>query len=96
MKNINDLDTDELYILIGKNVAKYRKNANLSQLDLSLEMGHNSTSLVSSAELYRNKRKFNIAQLHTIAKILDIDICEFFKNIDTILNESSNHSGINH
>lgn len=82
MKNINELSTDELYILIGKNVAKYRKKAKLSQLDLSLEMGHSSTSLVSSAELYRDKRKFNIAQLHTIAKILNIEICDFFKNID--------------
>lgn len=77
-KRINDLSTDELYILIGKNVATLRKKSNLSQLDLSLEMGHNSTSLVSSAELYRDKRKFNIAQLKTIAKILDVDICEFF------------------
>lgn len=79
---INDLTTDELYILIGKNVATLRKKANLSQLDLSLEMGHNSTSLVSSAELYREKRKFNIAQLKTIAKILDVEICDFFKTSD--------------
>jgi len=77
-KKINDLSTDELYILIGKNVATLRKKANLSQLDLSLEMGHNSTSLVSSAELYRDKRKFNIAQLKTIAKILNVEICDFF------------------
>ena len=45
-KQINNLTDDELYILIGKNVAKYRKKANMSQLELSLEMGHNSTSLV--------------------------------------------------
>jgi transcriptional regulator with XRE-family HTH domain len=81
-KQINNLTDDELYILIGKNVAKYRKKANMSQLELSLEMGHNSTSLVSSAELYRNKRKFNIAQLKTIAKILDINICDFFKPLE--------------
>lgn len=82
MKRLNDLNTDELYILIGKNVARFRKQANLSQLDLSLEMGHNSTSLVSSAEIYRDKRKFNIAQLHIISKILNIDICNFFKIYD--------------
>lgn len=77
-KNFNELSTDELYILIGKNVARLRKEANLSQLDLSLEMGNKSTSLVSSAEIYKNKRKFNIAQLHKIANILNVDICEFF------------------
>ncbi|MFA5501254.1 MAG: helix-turn-helix transcriptional regulator [Sulfurovaceae bacterium] len=78
-KEINNLSTDELYILIGKNVARLRKEANISQLDLSYAMGNKSPSLVSSAELYTNKRKFNIAQLHKIAKILDIDIVEFFE-----------------
>ena len=78
-KNLNLLSTDELYILIGKNVARLRKKANISQLELSLEMGNKSTSLISSAELYKNKRKFNIAQLHQIAKILNIDINEFFQ-----------------
>ena len=78
-KKINNLSTDELYILIGRNVARLRNEANLSQLELSLEMGNKSSSLVSAAELYANKRKFNIAQLHKIAKILNIDICEFFK-----------------
>ena len=80
-KKINNLSTDELYILIGKNVARLRSEANLSQLELSLEMGNKSPSLVSVAELYANKRKFNIAQLHKIAKILDIDIEEFFKEL---------------
>ena len=73
-KNLNLLSTDELYILIGKNVARLRKKANISQLELSLEMGNKSTSLISSAELYKNKRKFNIAQLQKIAKILNVDI----------------------
>lgn len=78
-KEINNLSTDELYILIGRNVAKLRKEAKLSQLDLSLEMGNKSSSLVSSAELYTKKRKFNIAQLQKIAKILDVEIIDFFK-----------------
>jgi transcriptional regulator with XRE-family HTH domain len=78
-KKINDLNEDELHILIGKNVARLRKEANLSQLALSLEMGNRSPSLVSSAEIYTNKRHFNITQLHKIAKILNVNICEFFK-----------------
>lgn len=73
------LSIDELHILIGKNVAKYRKKVNFSQLALSLEMGNKSPSLVSSAEIYTNQRHFNIEQLHKIAKILDVDIVDFFK-----------------
>ncbi len=76
---INDLTFEELHILIGCNVARYRKKANLSQLELSLEIGNKSPSLLSSAEVYKNKRHFNITQLHKIAKILNIDICSFFK-----------------
>lgn len=78
-KNINNLTEDELHKLIGSNVAKFRKKANLSQLALSLEIGNKSPSLLSSAEIYTNKRHFNISQLQKIAKALDIDICDFFK-----------------
>jgi len=79
--NINDLTEDELHKRIGKNVARLRKMSHYSQLELSLEMGHKSPSLLSAAELYKNKRHFNISQLHKISKILSIDICEFFKPI---------------
>ena len=79
-REINDLNEDELHILIGANVARLRKKANFSQLALSLEMGNNSPSLISSAEIYTNKRHFNIVQLQKIAKVLDIDICYFFKS----------------
>ena len=70
-KEFKDLNNDELYKLIGNNVAKFRKRANMSQLELSLEMGNKSTSLVASAEIYKNNRKFNITQLHKISKILN-------------------------
>ena len=78
-KEFKDLNNDELYKLIRNNVAKFRKRANMSQLELSLEMGNKSTSLVASAEIYKNNRKFNITQLHKISKILKIKFCEFFK-----------------
>jgi transcriptional regulator with XRE-family HTH domain len=78
-KQIYDLGSDALHIRIGKNVARLRKEANLSQLELSLEIGNKSPSLLSSAEVYKNKRHFNIAQLHKISKVLNINICDFFQ-----------------
>jgi ribosome-binding protein aMBF1 (putative translation factor) len=78
-KRFNNLTEDELYQLIGFNVAKIRQEKGYSQLALSLEIGNKSPSLFSSAELYKDKRHFNIAQLHKIAKILDVEICDFFK-----------------
>jgi len=80
---ITDLTEDALHILIGKNVAMLRKEANLSQLALSLEIGNKSPSLISSAEIYTNKRHFNIVQLQKIAKALNVDICEFFNYSNT-------------
>ncbi|WP_281389197.1 hypothetical protein [Nitrosophilus labii] len=37
------------------------------------------------AEIYLNKKHFNIAHLAKIAKVLDVSICEFFKGVDEII-----------
>ena len=76
MKN---LTPDELYKIIGQNVAKYRKEKGLSQLDLSLAMGYKSVSVVSGAEIYSNGKHFNLDHLLKISKILNIEISEFLK-----------------
>jgi transcriptional regulator with XRE-family HTH domain len=78
-KKVTDLTEEELHKLIGSNVARLRKKKNLSQLQLSIEIGNKSPSLISAGEIYTNKRHFNIVQLQKIAKVLDVDICEFFK-----------------
>ncbi|MGJ0360089.1 helix-turn-helix domain-containing protein [Aliarcobacter cryaerophilus] len=74
MKN---LTPDELYKIIGQNVAKYRKEKGLSQLDLSLAMGYKSVSVVSGAEIYYNGKHFNLEHLLKISQILNIEISEF-------------------
>lgn len=70
---------EHLYKRIGQNVAKIRKTKKMSQLDLALAMGLKSVGLISVAEIYHNKKHFNIEHLDKIAKILEVDICEFFK-----------------
>jgi transcriptional regulator with XRE-family HTH domain len=70
---------EQLHKIIGKNVAKLRKAKGLSQLDLSLQMGYKSVSVVSGAEIYYNNIHFNIEQLLKISQILEVDICDFFK-----------------
>lgn len=79
---MNKITPDQLYDIIGKNVAKYRKAKNMSQLDLSLAMGYKSVSVVSGSEVYYNGKHFNIEQLLKISQILEIDICEFFKPLN--------------
>ncbi len=59
---------------IGLNVTKYRKEAGLSQLDLSLKLGHKSVSILASVERYYNGKHFNINHLFQIADILGIEV----------------------
>ena len=76
---MQNLSTDELYQIIGKNVAKIRKEKGLSQLDLSLQMGYKSVSIVSGAEIYYNGKHFNLEHLLKISQILDVNICDFLE-----------------
>ena len=78
---MQNLSTDELYQIIGKNVAKRRKEKGLSQLDLSLQMGYKSVSIVSGAEIYYNGKHFNLEHLLKISQILDVNICDFFEPV---------------
>ena len=79
MQEIVFSDIDVLYKNIGQNVSKIRKAKKISQLDLALAMGLKSVGLISVAEIYHNKKHFNIEHLDKIATILEVDICEFFK-----------------
>ncbi len=74
-----------LHRIIGKNVAKIRKLKNVTQLDLSLSIGYNSTSVIAKAEAGTEGRHFSVEQLYKIAKILNVPIIAFFENIDTNL-----------
>jgi transcriptional regulator with XRE-family HTH domain len=72
-------EISDLYKNIGKKVKELRESKNMTQLDLSLEMGYKSVSLVSAAELCNDGKHFNIEHLYKISKILDEDIGYFFK-----------------
>ncbi len=76
---MNTEEVERFYKKIGRNVAKYRKEAGLSQLELSLKMGYKSISIVSAAEIYYKGKHFNLEHLLKIAEILDIDICKLLE-----------------
>jgi len=79
--DIDSFSAEELYKMIGANVARIRRTKGVSQLDLALSIGLKSSGLVSVAEIYHNKRHFNIEHLYKIATVLECDICEFFRPI---------------
>jgi len=72
-------EMEGIHIKIGRNVKKYREKTGMTQLELSLEMGNKSVSLISAAELYTNKKHFNIEHLYKISKILNVPMVAFFE-----------------
>ncbi|TKI68316.1 helix-turn-helix transcriptional regulator [Sulfurimonas crateris] len=72
----------KLHIKIGENVKNIRKEKGVSQLKLAYAIGYKSVSPISSAEVYYNNIHFNLENLAKIAYVLDVDICEFFKNLE--------------
>lgn len=76
---MEDFNIEEIHKKIGLNVAKHRKAKGMSQLDLSLQLGHKSVSIVASAERFYKGKHFNINHLFQIAHILGIEACELIK-----------------
>ena len=79
IEDFTDKQKEEFYKKIGSNVARIRKKHKLSQLKLSLLIGHKSTSLLAGAEIYYNKQHFSLEHLANISFVLNEDITEFFK-----------------
>ena len=65
-----------IYKQIGANVKRVRKQKGLSQLELSLAIGHKAVGTVSMAEICINNKHFNIEHLYKIADVLEIDVKE--------------------
>ena len=86
MKDLSVVNEEELFIFyetISKNVKRLRKETNKPQLDLVLEMGLKSTSFYSKCENLKDNHHFNMEHIYKIAIILNVDICEFFKDVKT-------------
>jgi len=78
----DDLESfsEEILDTVSKNVLKYRKDKGLTQMQLALEIGMSGGAYLGRAEIRKENHHFNIKHLAKISKILDVDICEFFKS----------------
>ncbi|WP_334087896.1 helix-turn-helix transcriptional regulator [Helicobacter typhlonius] len=81
MQKIQDEFIDNAYRIIGLNVKKARELKGLTQLELSLAIGHKSVSVVSCAEIYHKRQHFNIEHLLKIAQVLEVNIQSFFEGL---------------
>lgn len=82
MNSSDDLESfsEEILNTVSKNVLKYRKDKGLTQMQLALEIGMSGGAYLGRAEIRKENHHFNIKHLAKISKILDVDICEFFKS----------------
>lgn len=79
---LDNFSSQSLYKMIGFNVARKRREKELSQLELALAIGLKSSGLISVAELNHNNRHFNVEHLYKISLALECDVSEFFKPIE--------------
>jgi transcriptional regulator with XRE-family HTH domain len=84
MHEVSQSDIDTFYRTIGINVMRLRKEKGMTQLDLALAIGLKSVGLISVAEIYHNKKHFNLEHLYKIATVLDVSITDFFDGIINI------------
>lgn len=78
-----DFTEDEIYEFHNKvslKVRELRKEKNLSQLDLALELGLKNSSFISHAENPKiSTHHFSIEHLYKISKILKIELSDILK-----------------
>ena len=79
--SITNEKMEEIYKKIGQNVKRIRTSKNISQLALSLAIGHKSVGTIAVSEIYHKNKHFNIEPLVKMADILEVDICDFIKDI---------------
>ena len=73
-------DTD-LYRVIGSNIKYYREQRKLTQVQLA-EQSQISISYLSKIEAAGCNKSLSISVLNQIANVLDVEISEFFKEVN--------------
>ena len=74
---LNQKELTDVYLVIAKNIKKYRKRNNLTQRQLALRSGY-SYAYIRRVEGPKCVKNFSIQTVYNLSKALDIDIKELF------------------
>ena len=68
----------DIYLIISRNIKKYRKLKKMTQKDLAIQSGY-SYAFIRRLEAPRCIKNFSIQTIYELSNILDIDISELFR-----------------
>jgi transcriptional regulator with XRE-family HTH domain len=71
--NFTDEELEVFYKKLGRNIKRFRREKNITQMQLAHAIDHNSVGYIAKAELYKYKKHFNLEHIYKIAKVLDIE-----------------------
>lgn len=77
---INKEDNKYIYVIVGKNIRRIRKEKGLTQVKLAELIGYDDGT-ISNVE-NSSYQTFSLEFVYVISKKLNVPICEFFKEID--------------
>ena len=79
-----DIDEEDFKLVqnqISENVKKLRKEKNITQEELALNIGHSSSSMISKIQANLENKHYNIKQLYLISKVLNVPFSKLFDEI---------------
>ena len=77
----NDRELFDVYLMLAKNIKKYRRKNKLTQKDLALKSGY-SYAYIRRIEGLGCTKNFSIQTIYNLAKCLNIDIKQLFEKDD--------------
>ena len=73
-------DNKYIYVIVGKNIKRIRKEKGLTQVQLADLVGYNDGTIDNIEN--SSYQTFSLEFIYVISKMLNVPIEEFFKNID--------------
>ncbi|WP_263831711.1 helix-turn-helix transcriptional regulator [Sulfurospirillum oryzae] len=79
--NTTDQEVMKFYADVSNKIKQLRTEANMTQLDLSLEIGIKSVAFYSNCENNRYGKHFNLEHIYKITKVFNMPLSFFFNTI---------------
>ncbi len=78
---LNEKELTDVYLVIAKNIRKYRKKCKLTQRELAYKSGY-SYAYIRRVEGPKCVKNFSIQTVYNLSKALNVDIKELFEESD--------------